>query len=154
VAGLTVAAGYASEALPQTRRLLEFAARAQYLIDDPTGQRAEAWMTGRGKKPAALVGHELWKELSPSSHADGYHLRWMSQRSPQARVFTFATRSQLDVTVCLAIAVGAKDLADVVHLYGGLKRDAIQHFNRQIDQAIEALESSGETISSTGSVVI
>lgn len=123
-ATLTIASGYSSEALTHVRRLLEFQSRAEYIAADKSGQRAFAWMEGRGKKPASLVGQELWEFLSPSSHADGDHLRWLSTIDPTLKVNLFPERDARDALFALVTAWISFGLAAELRRGGGLDDEA------------------------------
>jgi hypothetical protein len=141
-AGFAIAAGYASEAFPQARRLAEFAARADYIAQDRTGQRADSWLAGRGKKPAALVGQEYWEALSPGSHADLEHVQWMSDRTRKEWLDVRAARSHTDRVMCIAVAVGAKDLLVVANREAGELDDALETLQAAITHALNGLDDA------------
>ena len=75
---ILIGTGYASEAWPQCRRLMEIAARVDRIDADLSGQRARSWLEGKGERGSKLLGQEVCAFMSPGSHADGKHLPYMS----------------------------------------------------------------------------
>jgi hypothetical protein len=136
--GLLIAGGYSAEALGHARRLAELSARAEFIVEDGTGQRAVAWLSGRGKRPASLVGREFWDLLSPAAHADIRHLDRITSAERGTQTQMFANRFETDWLVSVMIAMWVKDLAVTACREGGMDEPAVLTLDRRIDAAIES----------------
>lgn len=145
-AALSIGAGYSSEALGPWRRLAEMHARILDFEADATGRRALDWMRGRPTRPGRLVDRDLWGFLSPSAHADGEHLRWMSERDPM-KVHMFPERDSRDTVIAVGVALCCRDIAGDVRRIGREPVDArFDSLNQAIEAALEVIEARASDV--------
>lgn len=134
---LLIAGGYSSEAFPQCRRLMEMAVHADHIYADESGQRAAAWLDGRGAKAARLMGQENWKLVSPGSHADSRHLPFMTTSEPETTIHILCCRDPRDELIALWAACTTLDLSETVHLAADLDQEGVRFLRESIDARLE-----------------
>jgi hypothetical protein len=134
--------GYGSEAWPQCRRLSEIAARIERIDADSSGQRAVAWLEGKGEGPARLVGQDVWSFLSPAAHADARHLPYMSlKESDGATIYFFPCRDRADEALILKAAIDVLDVADVLHRLAGEDPEGVEGLRTKVGEQISWIEA-------------
>jgi hypothetical protein len=137
---ILVGAGYASEAWPQARRLMEIAARVEKIDADPSGDRAKAWLEGMGERGSKLLGQDVWSFFSPGSHADGKHLPYMSIKDARGhRVYLFPDRDRTDELLAINSALYVLSVAMVLYPLVGLDADDVESLKRVTGEHVDRL---------------
>lgn len=141
-AAMLIGAGYGSEAWPQCRRLTEIAARVEKIDADSSGQRAVAWLEGKGEGAARLIGQDVWSFLSPAAHADARHLPYMSLKKPDGpTIYFFPCRDRVDEALILKAAIDVLDVAVVFHRLAGEDLEGVRGLREKVGEHIDRIQA-------------
>ncbi len=133
---VTIACGYAPEAMAFKRIILELHTRAQEVIKDQSGEKARQWIGERPQKASAgLEPLDLWRNLSHSAHADPLHITTFLAISEDdgTRLVTLPERRAEIDNVTLAMFAGeVRDIAVMIAEKRGVSVVGLEELTAEI----------------------